>query len=361
AFNRKPVAQRMAIVAAGPIVNLLLAVVLYAAVAMIGVNQIAPILGAPPASSPAAQAGLQAGDVVTDIVVGGQPQTVRSWQDIRWQLIRAAGEPDVGMDVKRNGREAHVQLALDPQATDVTEAWFERLGLRLPEAPALIAKVLPEGAAAAAGLRAGDEVVAVDGRAVASAEPLRALLRQSAGRALNVTVRRDGRALQLTLTPAAKADGKQTVGYVGAMIGAEPPIVMVRLGTLDALRHGMRQTWQMSTLTVKMIGRMLVGEASIKQLSGPLSIAEYAGKSVSLGLTAYLGFLAVISVSLGVLNLLPIPILDGGHLLYYSVEFVRGKALPESWELFGQRVGMVLLAAMMLVAVSNDFLRMLGH
>lgn len=361
AFNRKPVAQRMAIVAAGPLVNLLLAVLLYAAVSAIGVREVLPVLGTPPANTPAHEAGVQGGDEVIAIEFDGRRHAVRSWQDLRWQFIRAAEEPSVSLEVRRDGKTRALALRLIPAAADYGDAWFASLGLRLPDVPPLIGRVLPDGAAAAAGLQTGDRVLSVDGAGVDSAAALRSLLRQSADKPLDLTVERAGRELALRVVPRQRDDGGRTIGYIGAEIGGPPPTAVVRLDVIDALAHGMQQTWQMSTLTLKMLGKMLLGQASLKQLSGPLAIADYAGKSAALGLTAYLTFLAVISVSLGVLNLLPIPLLDGGHLLYYSLEAIRGRALPESWELIGQRVGMVLLAALMLVAISNDLFRMLSH
>jgi regulator of sigma E protease len=359
AFKHKPLWQRAAIVAAGPIVNLLLAVCLYAAVSLLGTQEIAPVLGEPPAQSTAAAAGVRDGDKVTGLIVADIEKPVMSLPDLRWQLIRAAAaEEPVRLVVSRSGGSKELSFALDSNKANFDDAWFRQLGLRLPDTAAVIGAVLAGGAAEQGGLRSGDEITSVDGVPLKFASEFRARVRESAGKSLELGVTRLGRVESIKVTPRAVKEGSgPAIGLVGAAVGLPPEMVQVQRGVFDSLVHGVEQTWSMSTLTLRMLGKMLTGQASLKQISGPLTIADYAGKSVAVGLTAYLLFLAAISVSLGVLNLLPIPLLDGGRLLYYAAEAALRRPIPEAWEALGQRIGLAALAGLMMIAFFNDFSR----
>jgi len=368
AFNTQPLRSRALIVAAGPVANLLLAVVLYAGVNWMGVTLPAAVLAPPASGTVAAEAGLRGGDRVTRVALGSDaPQDVQSYEDLRWVVTRGAlqGE-DVLLTLTRQeqaGRDVLLKLSA-VQTADVDASLFAKIGLMGPFSKAVIGDIMPDGAAAQAGLRKGDEVLAVGSQPITDGQQLRQLIRDAAvnGRAAAQTwnILRDGQALELVLTPQVVAEGGNTIGRIGAFVGAAPELTEVRYGLLDGLWRGVLQTWDVSALTLRMMGKMLIGEASVKNLSGPLTIADYAGKSAGLGLTQYLVFLALISVSLGVLNLLPLPILDGGHLMYYLWEAVAGRPVPDRWMDILQRGGMALLAVMMAIALFNDVTRLLG-
>ncbi len=229
---------------------------------------------------------------------------------------------------------------------------------------AVIGEVMPGGAAERAGLRQGDVVLRMGAQTVQDGAQLRDLIRASVqdGEAVAASWRilRNGQELALLVRPEVRQEGDQQVGRIGAFVGAAPEFVIVRHGPLDGLWQGVVRTWEVSALTLRMMGRMLIGEASLKNLSGPLTIADYAGRSASLGLTQYLTFLALISVSLGVLNLLPLPVLDGGHLMYYLWEGLTGRNISELWLDRLQRGGIAILAVMMTVALFNDLARLWG-
>ena len=366
AFKHKLLWQRAAIVAAGPIVNLLLAVLLYAAVSLIGSQEVVARLGEPPAQSQAALAGVRDGDKVTALLMGESEVAVMSLPDLRWQLIRAAAaQESVRLLVSRGGGSKELAFRLDAEKSNFDDAWFRQLGLRLPDTAAVMGEVVAGGSAEAGGLRSGDEVQAVNGAPVKYASEFRALIRQSPGKPLVLSVLRNGKTETLNVTPKAVKEPSASsgsnpstaFGRIEASVGAPPEMVLVQRGVLESVVYGAQQTWGMSTLTLRMLGKMLIGEASLKQISGPLTIADYAGKSVAVGLTAYLLFLAAISVSLGVLNLLPIPLLDGGRLLYYAAEAALRRPIPEAWEALGQRIGLAALAGLMMIALFNDISR----
>jgi regulator of sigma E protease len=250
------------------------------------------------------------------------------------------------------------------QAQEADAGLFRRVGILGPWTQPVIGDVMPAGAAARAGLRSGDLVQAIGGTPVVDGQQLRELIRSQAraGRAETAewSILREGRALQLRVTPDVVADPSGSFGRIGAYVGSPPEFVLVRHGPLDGLWKGAVRTWEVSVLTVRMMGRMIIGQASLKNLSGPLTIADYAGKSASLGLTQYLVFLALISVSLGVLNLLPLPVLDGGHLMYYLWEAVTGRSVSDAWMERLQRGGVAVLLVMMSIALFNDVTRLFG-
>lgn len=371
AFNRKPLWQRAAIVAAGPIANLLLAIALYAAAHWIGMNEPKALMGPPAAASLAEGAGLRAGDWAQASSNDGEQWTeLRSINDLRWEVTQAVlqGEPLHLMVSDRDGRaQRRVTLALDTLgAREVDAQLMRRIGLGSAFSEPVLGEVKPGGPGAAAGLMAGDRVLSIDGTPIADASTIRERIRasaapgESAARPMLWRVERGNRTLDLTVQPALVGEGSQRVGRIEVFPGQPPEMVLVRYGVVDGLVRAVSRTWEMSALTVKMLGKMLIGEASLKNLSGPLTIADFAGQSVQLGLAYYLGFLAVVSVSLGVLNLLPLPMLDGGHLMYYLFEAVTGRPVSDLWLERLQRGGVAIMLMMMSLALYNDVARLLG-
>ena len=368
AFNTQPLRSRAAIVAAGPLANLLLAVLLYAAVNWYGVQEPKPILASPVAGSVAQKAGLQGGEMVVQAGFEGEPmRNVDSFEDLRWLLTRGALD---GHDVRlavtsRQGGGRELLLGLSQlQASDADAQLFRKIGILGPYTPPLIGDVMAGGAGDKAGLRKGDVVLAVGGKPVVDGQQLFEVIRGSidGGRSVSAPwqVRRGNDTLELQVAPQVVREGTASIGRIGARVGAPPAFVTVRYGPLDGLWKGAERTWEVSLLTLRMMGKMVIGEASLKNLSGPLTIADYAGKSASLGLTQYLVFLALISVSLGVLNLLPLPVLDGGHLMYYLWEGITGKSVSDAWMERLQRGGVAVLLVMMSIALFNDVTRLFG-
>jgi regulator of sigma E protease len=372
AFNRKPLWQRTAVVAAGPLANLGLAVVLYAAASWFGIQEPKAVLSAPATGSIAERAGLRSGDWVREWSYDGTDWAqVESLTDLRWQLTQAAlGSRDVQVSVTDRDGRGRRTVRLDTaslQAADVDAQLAKRLGLSAPFSEAVLGEVKAGGPAASAGLRQGDRVLRVDGRLVPDAQALREMIRAAVkdeqAMAMVWSIERAGKSRELTVTPKlvdGASAGAPKIGRVEAFVGAAPDMVLVRKGAWSGLTDGAAKVWEMSTLTLKMMGRMLIGQASVRNLSGPLTIADYAGQSVQQGLAYYLAFLALVSVSLGVLNLLPLPMLDGGHLMYYLFEAVTGRPVPERWLERLQRGGIAVLLMMMSVALFNDVARLLG-
>jgi regulator of sigma E protease len=367
AFNRQNVWKRIAIVLAGPVANLLLAVVLYWALFMHGVPGVRPVVGAPVAASASAAAGFAAGDTIVSI--GGV--AVSTWQDARWVLLKNAVRKETVAVQVITDKDESVVRNLDMSrltAADLDGDFLKALGVTRfqVKAPPEIGSVNAGSAAARAGLKPGDEIIALNNVRIESVDQAIKTIRENGGKAMIVEIHRGGAASSLQVTPDAvsEADGR-TIGRIGAVLqplrqAYEKYRVEVRYGPLESLEQAVIKTWDTSIFSLRMLGKMLMGEISLKNLSGPITIADYAGQSAQQGWITYLVFLALISISLGVLNLLPIPLLDGGHLMYYIVEIFKGAPVSEHVMEIGQRVGMGLLLLMMAFALYNDVNRLIS-
>ena len=369
AFNRKTLAQRTAIVAAGPLANLILAVLLYAGANWIGMDEPKALMAAPVTGSVAERAGLRAGDWARAWSDDGMEwQDLRSMNDLHWQVTQSVlhGTP---LHLMVSDAQGHGQrrLVLDLQALgarEVDAAMKKRIGIGAPFSEPVLGETKPGGPAARAGLRAGDRVLSIDGEAIAESGRIRELIRASGAdgvaRAMAWRVERAGQVLEVAVTPNIVSEGTRSVGRIEVYPGQAPAMVKVRYGVIEGLARAASRTWDMSALTLRMLGKMLIGEASLKNLSGPLTIAEYAGDTARSGPAEFASFLVLISLSLGFLNLLPIPILDGGQVVYQLVEWLKGSPLSERAQVVGQQVGIGLLVLMMGVALFNDILRQFG-
>jgi regulator of sigma E protease len=365
AFNRQNVWRRIAIVAAGPAANFLLAVAFYWMLFVGGVQEARPIVGAPDAGTAAAAAGLQRGETI--LKINGEPMA--SWPQVRWRFLQLAVEKQSAqlevIDAKQHLAVRTLDLSgFDLEALDNDP--LAGLGLRLdrPDVAPVVGKLVSGGVAEEGGLRPGDLIVSIDGSAIRTWEEVVRAVRRSPGKAMRLSVERAGAKVELGLRPETVRQGGESFGRIGAAPQLDPEemknlLTLVRYPPAAALAMALARTWETSTFSLKMLGKMVIGEVSWRNLSGPVTIADYAGQSAQMGIGAYIAFLALISISLGVLNLLPIPLLDGGHLLYYVVEIFKGSPVSERVMELGQRLGLTLLLFLMAFAIYNDFNRLL--
>jgi len=364
AFNRQPLGRRSAIVAAGPALNFAFAIAVYTGLYLVGIPEARPVLGEPPPGTPAHAARLQAGDTVR--AVDGSP--VRTWQELRWHLVKASLERRAieleiqaeGGGVARRMLDLSAQEALAPGADPLARAGLQ---LKRPALEPVLGAVASGSPAERAGLRVGDRIMHADGVSVAHWEELVRAVRAKPGVPLRLTVERDGVRMSLEVVPDSVDDAGVRIGRIGVApkrVANDPLLVQVRHGPAEALWLAAAKTWDLSVFSLRMLWKMVSGELSWRHLSGPVTIADYAGQSAQLGWISYLTFLALVSVSLGVLNLLPIPILDGGHLMYHAIELVRGAPLSDRALEFGHRVGVAVLFVLMAFALYNDLQRLFG-
>jgi regulator of sigma E protease len=367
AFNRQSVYRRIAIVAAGPAANFLLAIVFYWALFVHGVPGMKPILGPIGSNTPAAMAGFMPGELL--VKIEGEP--VHTWQDARWLLLQHAVRRAVisvesvgaGQTTQRRNLDLSALQAKDLDGDFLRVLGFERYQ---PVLKPVIGKTIGGGAAERAGLGPGDEIIAINNQPVSSWEEVVTMIRANPGKTLTLEVRRKGALLPaITVTPASELENGRPVGKIGAAPlmdrGTMAELLTeVRYGPLAAMGKAVHKTWDTSIFTLKMLAKMVIGEVSLKNLSGPITIADYAGQTAQSGWVSYMMFLALISISLGVLNLLPIPLLDGGHLMYYMVEILKGSPVSDRVMEMGQQVGMVLLFMLMAFAIYNDINRLIN-
>jgi regulator of sigma E protease len=365
AFNTQPVAARIAVVVAGPAANFLFAVLAYALMFSIGVSGLKPMLDQPPPESPAAAAGFRAGDEI--LSVGGD--AVQTWSEAALALLDHGLDQGGAAVLVRDDQEREVErrLSIDGMDDGATGDVLESIGLRPwnPPIPAVIERVREGGAAERSGLQPGDRVLSADAQPIADWHAWAEYVQARPETVIRVLIRRGDHDLPLTVIPERQSTEAGEIGLIGAYAQVPQEMqdamrVVVRYGPLRALLVGAQRTWDMSLFTLRMLGRMLVGQASLDNLSGPITIAQFAGQTVTAGLTSFLAFLALISVSLGVLNLLPVPILDGGHLLYYLIEAARGSPVSEAVQAAGQRIGLAILLMLMGLAFFNDISRLVG-
>ncbi|MBL8526788.1 MAG: RIP metalloprotease RseP [Burkholderiales bacterium] len=367
AFNRQSVYKRFVIVAAGPIANFLLAILLYWGLFLSGVPGVKPMIGPPIPDSPAAAAGFEPGETLTRV----DGAVMQTWQDARWALLKAGiARSSVNIEtIRPGGTVAHRTLDLSGLGPDDLDGEFiETIGLTRfqPQLAPKVGQVLSGRPAERAGLKVGDEIVAIDGTAIRHWADVVRAISEAADETLEIEVRRaNGVADIVTVVPEAVTENGRRVGRIGFAPLVDPRATEhlrteIRYGFFEGFGRAVARTWEMSIFSLKMMGKMILGDVSLKNLSGPLTIADYAGQSAQMGWVPYLSFLALVSVSLGVLNLLPIPLLDGGHLMYYIAEIIKGRPVSERALELGQHVGIALLFTLMAFAIYNDITRLLG-
>jgi regulator of sigma E protease len=370
AFNRKPVLSRIAIVAAGPVFNFLFAILAYYLMFLVGVEGLVPEIGKVIPDTPAYHAGFKAGDRL----VSANGVDIPSWESASITLLDQAldtGVINVEVLTDRGYPKSRSLDLGDTRALLDEGDLFRKIGLEpwRPQIAPIIGQLEPGLPAARDGLMEGDKVLRANGEPMNDWRDWVGIIQSHPGKPVSLEVLRAGVVVPLEITPIAKQAGGREIGYIGAGPKVDKERyteqlkshkVLVQYGPLEGVAQAGQKTWQAVILTFKLMGKLIVGDASLKTISGPLSIAEYAGVSATIGLAAFLSFMAIVSVSLGVINLLPVPVLDGGHLLFYVIELVKGSPISERWEALWQQVGLVLLAALMMLAFYNDLSRLLG-
>jgi regulator of sigma E protease len=375
-LSHRPLWQRAAVILAGPGANLILGVVLYAAAQFVGIQQLVPAVSQPPAGSMLAVAGVRSGDRImasSEDEADGQGEAhwrdVRSFEDLfEGVAVALMDQKPLSLQIRHRGDDVlhTVTLPLDTLGKNELDVdAVTRIGLTAPYSPAVISEVKPDGPAARAGILAGDVVQSVDGEAIADAQSLRDHIRANAANgaatAMQWHLLRAGQAMTIVVMPRVITEDGRRFGRVDAGIGGAFEQELVHDGLIDSMAYGARQTWHRAVLSLRMFGRMLTGKASVKNLSGPITIADAAGKSASRGLADFLAFLAQVSVGIGVLNLLPIPVLDGGRLLYYLFEGATGRPVSTPWQTWLRYGGVFAILLLMSLALSNDLVRLLGR
>jgi regulator of sigma E protease len=361
AFNRQSVFKRMAIVLAGPLANLLLAILLYSMLFMMGVVGLKPILADVVPQSPAALAGFEIGETVQSV----NGRAVASWQDFHWLLLKSSLNHESvevrGLSKQQVEKSHPLNLSALRKAQANNDA-FASLGFTPQQVmmPARIGEVVSGSPANNAGLQIDDLIVAVDKQSIATWQDFVGYVRLHAGQELAVQILRGESALTIRIKPAVQMEQGVAVGHIGAAVKMQASGLTVQQYSLpEAMMKAVEKTWDTAVFSLQMLIKMLVGQASWQGVSGPVTIASYAGQSANMGIKVFIGFLALISISIGVLNLLPIPVLDGGHLMYYMVEILTGKPVSESVMVMGQKVGLTLMGLMMIIAFYNDITRLI--
>lgn len=355
-FTHQSVWRRIAIVAAGPLANFLLAIVLFAGLFMHGVEEPSTRIRFMPDSTPAWQAGLRGGDAI--VAVNGKP--VAAWSELRWEIMQAALDKGTARLTALRPGAGRLDLALGARElarVDLEGDVLGELGISVARPKPVLGKVMEGGAAQRAGLQAGDLITSIEGQPVPDGIAFIDAIRSAGAHPLAVGVMRDGRALTLSVTPELEPGAQHA--RIKAEVALMPEMVKVQSGPFEALAKGTTKTWDIGATSLRMVGKMIMGEVSWKNVTGPITIADYAGQSARSGVASFLAFIAFISISLGVMNLLPIPVLDGGLLLYYSLEVLTGRPLPERVGALAQRFGVGLLLMLMALAVFNDVARLL--
>lgn len=362
AFNRQHVLKRIAIIAAGPMVNFLFAIFVLFIAFMVGQQSVKPVIGEVSPSSIAQQAGLRSGMIINEI--GGR-QTI-DWEAVNYELVSHIGDSELVMRVDTNkGFEQDITLNLQQwQFDQETQTSFESLGFSTyrPRIYTELAVVDENSPGYAAGLRKDDRIIAIDGTSFEKWEQIVKFIQSHPGKSVVMEIERDGQNMQLTATFGSKQTNGNQYGFLGVSPKFDPwpeeYVFEQQYGPVDAFVAGTKKTWRLMTLSVEMIGKLFTGDVSVKNLSGPISIAQGAGNTTSYGFVYFLGFLALISVNLGIINLFPLPVLDGGHLLYYFIELFTGRPVSESVQEIGFKIGGIVLLMLMFLAIFNDFARL---